>query len=103
MSSPIALDLRKSKGGTGNTTPFFRGVGHGALAAGGGVEGRAPGSGDLQLVVLDRAGALAGQVPVDVAGEVDDGGLGGGGLVVDAPLAVLGEGVGDLRLERSRV
>jgi hypothetical protein len=54
------------------------------------VGGRVAGGGDRELVVLDRAAALAGEVPVDVVGEVDDRGLVGGGLVVDAPVAVLG-------------
>lgn len=67
------------------------------------VGGGEAGGGDRQLVVLDRAAALAGQVPVDVAGEVDDGGLVGGGLVVDAPVAAPGEGVRHLRPERARV
>ena len=67
------------------------------------VDRRVAGGGDLQLVVVDRAAALARQVPVDVAGEVDDGRLVGGGLVVDAPVAVLGERVRDLHLERAGV
>ena len=57
----------------------------------------------MQLVVLDRAAALAGEVAVRVVGEVDDRGLVGGGLVVDAPVAVPVERVGDLRPQRAGV
>jgi hypothetical protein len=61
------------------------------------------GRGDGQFVVVDRAAALARQVPVHVVGEVDDRGPVGGGLVVDAPVAVPGERVRDLRRQRAGV
>src|SRR5690606_16995814 len=67
------------------------------------VDRREPGGVDGQFVVQDGAAALAGQVPVDVAGEVDDGGPVGAGLVVDAPVALPGQRVGDPDAQRARI
>ena len=78
------------------------------------VEGRAVDRGDLagrdqtvvgrgevagverQLMVKDRAGAFAGEVEVGVIGQVEEVGLVGRGLVVDAELVGVGQGVGDV-------
>src|SRR4029450_10607059 len=70
---------------------------HGCVVAG--VEG--------QLVAVDVARALAGEVPVGVVGQVDDGlevaVAHQPGAVVHADLVAVGEGVGGLVGQRARV
>ena len=52
---------------------------------------------DHHFVVQDVAFALPGEVEVGVVGEVDDGGLVGGGGVIDLELVLRGEGVDHFR------
>ncbi len=67
------------------------------------VGGSEPSCGEPEFVVVDASAALAREVVVRVVREVDDRRPVGGGLVVDAPVAVPGEGEGHLRPQRARV
>ena len=67
------------------------------------VDRRVVGGHQLQLVVVGAAGALAGEVEVGVVGQVDDRRRVGRRVVVDPQLVVVGQGVGDLDLERAGV
>src|SRR5215211_4066779 len=67
------------------------------------VDGREVAGPQEQLVVVDVARALTGQVPVGVVGQVDDRGGVGGRLVAHAQGVAVVEGVGDGGVQGARV
>lgn len=62
---------------------------------GGGIDGGVVGGVDLEVVVKNGFGAVAGEVEVGMVGEIDDGGFIGGGFIVDVEGVFIGPGVGD--------
>src|SRR4030095_4715075 len=94
----------------GRVPEIHRRAGHGVDGPGGDqgrVHGRVVAGLEGQLVAVDVAGALTGEVPVGVVGQVDDrlevAVADQPGPVVHADLVAVGEGVGDLAGQPARV
>src|SRR5215213_5561525 len=90
----------------GRTGEVHRRAGHRVDGPGGdqgGVDRGVAAGPQAQLVVVDVARALTGQVPVGVVGQVDDRGGVGGRLVAHAQGVAVVEGVGDGGVQGARV
>ena len=93
----MRLGSRRSKGVPPTGAHF---AGGDALAVGNDGEGIGV---DFDLVVVDGAAALAGEVEVGVVGKVAQRVLVGDGLVVEDQFVVVGEGIGDHHAQRAGI